>query len=361
MLKTLRVTSLVTVILAGIGVMTIVVLGLKGDPQIKEFLAKPGIVDELRKKAGQEGTKEEKSSPLVALARLMALRFDPPPPPKPIVKDVKPPKEVARTQPVKPVIPQPKVQTVVKSNLLATVLYKSTPEKSLALLQTTGNKQEWFRQGEKVGHLEIKEVRDGSVIFTQGGKNPQEKFVPAKPQVKSLLKNSQTVSVAPNTGPSSIAVPLPASDKGQEVQPAAVPASKAAAAETTPSGKIRMVRPSSSRPDVSERIQRARSTPPPASPRDQKKSLNKTMSGIEAIMKRRDDAVSGKDRKKENEMWMRLLTELNTEKKRLDTAAAAEEPPEKDAEKTKTEQPKESTEKKTQDAPAPAPADPNKP
>lgn len=78
-------------------------------------------------------------------------------------------------------------------------------------------------------------------------------------------------------------------------------------------------------------------------------------------MKRRDDAVSGKDRKKENEMWMRLLTELNTEKKRLDTETAAEEPAEKNAEKTETEKPKENTEKKTQDAPAPAPADPNKP
>ena len=41
MLKTLRVTSLVTVILAAIGVVAIVVLGLKGDPQIKAFLAKP--------------------------------------------------------------------------------------------------------------------------------------------------------------------------------------------------------------------------------------------------------------------------------------------------------------------------------
>ena len=362
MLKTLKVTSLVTVILAATGVIAIVVMGLKGDPEIKDFLAKPGIVDELREKTGQEGVKDEKSSPLVALARLIALRFDPPPPPKPPTPDpIKPPDKLARVEPKKQVIPTPKVVSVAKSDLLATVLYEFAPEKSLALLKTTGNKQEWFRQGDKVGHLEIKEVRDGSVIFTQGGKNPQERFVPAKPHSKSLLKNSQQISKG---GPGSITASLPASGQGQAREPDVMLPSEAAAAETmrsgsktTDSGKVRLVRPSRSRPDVSTRIQRARSTPPPASPKEQKKSLNKTMSGIEEIMKRQNDAVSGKDRKKENEMWMRLLKELNTEKKRLDTAAGAEEPPEKDAEKTKPEQPKESTEKKTQDADKPAPAD----
>ncbi|MHC5122022.1 MAG: hypothetical protein ACYSO7_11035, partial [Planctomycetota bacterium] len=67
-----------------------------------------------------------------------------------------------------------------------------------------------------------------------------------------------------------------------------------------------------------------------------KKSLNKTMSGIENIMKRQDESGSGGDRKKENEMWMRLLKELNTEKERLEVAA--EEPSEKDTESIKTEQ-----------------------
>ncbi len=347
MLKTLRVTSLVTVILAAIGVITIVVLGLKGDPEIKAFLAKQGIVDELRGKAGQGEAQDDKSSPLVALARAVALRFDPPPPPKPKVKD-RPPDEIVRTKPALPDIPRPKGPTSAKFDLLATVVYKTAPEKSLALLKTTADKQEWFRQGEKAGHLELQEIRDGSVVFTQGGAKPQEIFVPAKPQTKSLLKGDRPVST---TGPGSITAQLSGADTALAPQ--------AVTAETTDSGKVRMVRPS--RPDVSSRIQRVRSTPPPAPSQEQKKSLNKTMSGIEAIMNRRDDSVSGKDRKKENEMWMRLLKELNTEKKRLDTATGTEEPSKKDVEKTKAEQPKESTEKKPQDADKPAPADPNKP
>ncbi|MHC5142924.1 MAG: hypothetical protein ACYSOY_04930, partial [Planctomycetota bacterium] len=208
MLKTLRVTSLVAVILAAIGVIAIAVLGLKGDPQVKDFLAKPGIVDELRKKAGQEGVQEEKSSPLVAMAKLIALRFDPPPPPKPVVKGVKPqpPSETARA---KPTIPQPKVQTSAKFDLLATVVYETAPEKSLALLKTSANKQKWFRQGEKAGYLELQEIRDGSVVFSQRGREPEEIFVPAKPQTKSLLKSEQKTSTVPRTDLGSITAELP--------------------------------------------------------------------------------------------------------------------------------------------------------
>ena len=353
MLKTLRVTSLVTLVLAAVGVITIVALGLKGDPQIKDFLAKPGIVDELRSKSGQEDAQENKSSPLVALARAVALRFDPPPPPKPKVED-KPPAETARVKPALPAIPQPKVQTSAKFDLLATVVYKTAPERSLALLKTAANKQEWFRQGEKAGYLEVQEIHDGSVIFTQGGVNPQEIFVPAKPQTQLLLKGDQPVSM---TGSGSITAQLATFGQGQTPEADAASAPKAAAAKTMDSGKVRMVRP---RSDVSARIQRVRSTPPPSSPKEQKKSLNKTMSGIEAIMKRQDESISGGDRKKENEMWMRLLRELNTEKERMGTATEAKEPSEKDVEKNKIEQPKGSIEKKPKDADKPAPAEPNK-
>ena len=341
MLKTLRVTSLVAVILAAVGVIAIVVLGLKGDSQIKDFLAKQGVVDQLRGESGQKGAQEDKSSPLVALARAVALRFDPPPPPKPVVKG-KPPAETARAKPRPPVIPQPKVKTSAKFDLLATVVYETAPERSLALLKTAANKQEWFRQGEKAGYLQLDEIRDGSVVFTQGGAKPQEIFVPAKPQMKSLLKDDRPVST---TGSSSITGRLPDAD--------AASAPKAVTSETTDSGKVRIARP---RPDSAARSQRVHSTPPPLPAKEQKESLNKTMSGIEEIMNRRDDSVSGKDRKKENEMWMRLLTELNTEKERLDTEAGAKEPSEKVAKKTEAKQPKESTEKKPKDADKPAPA-----
>lgn len=357
MLKTLRVTSLVMVLLAAVGVVAIAVFGLKGDPDIVDFLAKAGIVDKLRGEIGSDAP-EEKSSPLVALAQAFALRIDPPPPPPPPKPDkpVAPPKELARNK-VNPPIPTPKVQTQMKSDLLATVVYESFPTRSLALLKTTGNKQEWFRQGEKVGHLEIQEIRDGSVVFTQGGRNPQEKFVPAKPPVKSLLKSEQTTSAVPRPGSGSIVSPSPVPSVG-----AAVPG--ADAASTTRSA--RTTRPTNQTPrtqtNTSGRIQRVRSAPKPPSPQEQKRSLEQTMSGIEAIMNRQDESLSEEDRKKEDEMWKKLAEMLGSEKQQLEKTIESQDNSGKDdAEKTPSKNAAEKPEKKPQNTKKPAVADPNKP
>jgi len=259
--------------------------------------------------------------------------------------------------PTRPTPPKPKVQTSVKSDLLATVLYASSPEKSLALFQMGAN-QEWFRQGEKVGHLEIKEIRDGSVIFTQGN----EIFVPAKPEVKSFLKGDQKTSTAPHTGPSSVAARLTAPGQGQQPQPAEGLDAETAAAEKADSEKVHMTRPidrtSRPRPDVSARIKRTRSVPKPPSPQEHKESLENTMSGIEDIMNRQDKSLSEEDRKKENEMWKELLDKLNAEKKQLSETDKAKAPAEKDAEKTEAEQPKENAKKTPQDTAKSAPAEP---
>ncbi|MHC4905080.1 MAG: hypothetical protein ACYTEN_04565 [Planctomycetota bacterium] len=319
MLKTLRITSIIAVILAFCGAAALIFMGLKGNSQVKAVLSSPGIVEQFKGKVKDQDKKDDKSSPLVAQAKAFALRIDPPPPPKPPAPKPKAPTEVARAAPPKPVIPKPKAPVTVKSNLLATVLYKSAPEKSLALLATTGGKQEWFRQGEMVGHLEIKEIRDGSVVFTQGGQNPQEKFVPEKTQVKSILKSENTVSKAPGAGSGSIAVPRPALRGQEDASPDLQPD------ETTPDS-VRMVRPidrtaSRPRPDVSTRIQRIRSVPPPPSPQEQKEKLKKTMSGIEEIMNRQDESVSPEEREKEKKIWAELMRTLKAESENLDKAA----------------------------------------
>ncbi|MHC4525611.1 MAG: hypothetical protein ACYSU8_08775 [Planctomycetota bacterium] len=338
MLKTLRVTSFVAVVLASCGAVAMFFMGLKGNPEVKAFLDSPGIVERFKDKAKNQDKKESKTPPLVAQAQAFALRIDPPPP-KPKVDTRK--KPIVKAAPPKPKLPKPKVKTTVKSNLIATVLYKSSPERSLALLETTGGKQEWFRQGEKVGHLEIQEIRDGSVVFTQGGRNPQEKFVPAKP-TKSLLKGEQTT-------------------------PAALPAVRDDTASThkTGSDSPRIVRPldrtSRPRADVSKRIQRARSVPAQPSPQEKKQSIDKTISGIEAIMSRQEQLVSEDQQEKGDAMWEHLLEKLNAEKKKLAAETESEEVSEEDTEKTETDSPEENTEKKAEDANESPASEPNEP
>ena len=350
MLKALRVTSFIAVILACCGVGTMIFIGLKKDPQASAFLNSPGIVEQFQEESGKQGKedKKDKESILVAQARAFALRIDPPPPPpppKPKVKPVAQPK-VAKPEPTKPKLPTPKVAVSLKSDLLATVVYQSTPEKSLALLKTSGNTQEWFRQGDTVGHLEIKEVRDGSVIFTQGGKNPQEKFVPEKPKVKTLLKNDQKPSTVSSSDSERVAAPAAVSARKQKILKSVASPARVAEKKATDSGADRPVRPldrtSQPRPDVTQRIQRVRSAPKVASPQEQKHSLDETMSGIEAIMNRQDESISSEQREKENEMWTRLIEELNKEKAQVD-------------------RPQEDTEKKSEEADKPAAPKPKKP
>jgi hypothetical protein len=337
MLKTLRITSIIAVIVALCGVAALVFMGLKGNPQVKAVLNKPGIVEQFKDHVEDQETKDDKSSPLVVQAKAFALRIDPPPPPKPPAPKPTPAAEVARTAPPKPEIPTPKVQVSVKSDLLATVVCQSAPEKSLALLQTSGTKQEWFRQGETVGHLEIKEIRDGSVVFTQGGKNPQEKFVPEKTQVKSLLKSEQTASAAPDPGFGSVTIPRPAlrgqGDVSLDLKPD----------EAAPDS-VHMVRPidrtaSQPRPDVSSRIQRIRSMPAPPSRQEQKEQLEEAMSGIEEIMNRQDESLSEEDRNKEKEMWAELMQTLSAENEKLEQMAETENSPEPGTEPETADEP----------------------
>jgi len=337
MLKTLRITSIIAVILAFCGAAALVFMGLKENSQVKAVLNNPGIVEQFKDKVKDQDKKDDKSSPLVAQAKAFALRIDPPPPPKPPAPTPQAPTEVARTAPPKPVIPTPKVQVTVKSDLLATVVCESAPEKSLALLQTSGTKQEWFRQGETVGHLEIKEIRDGSVVFTQSGQNPQEKFVPEKTQVKSILKSENTVSASSRPGSGSIAVPRPALRGSEDTSPDLGPD------ETTPDS-VRMVRPidrtaSQPRPDVSQRIQRIRSVPPPPSPQEQKEQIKETMSGIEEIMNRQDESLSEEDREKEKEMWLELMRTLKAESENLEKAVETNDSSEAGAEPENADEP----------------------
>ena len=351
MLKTLRVTSFIAIVLAVCGTAAMFFMGLKGDPEVKAFLERPGVAERFKGHSKKSSEKGDKTSPLVAQAHEFALRIDPPPPPKPPEpkKDttVKP---VAATARPKPEPPKPKVQTTRYYDVLATVVYTSSPERSLALLGTTGNKQEWFRQGEKAGHLEIQEIRDGSVVFTQGGRNPEEKFVPAKPVTKSLLKKDQGVTAVRPTGSGRIGTQLPISTGGLANTASLQTGDKTETGDSNNPAIRSINRGSRSRADISGRIQRIRSAPiqpessvSAESPREQKKILDETMTGIEEIMNRQDESLSKEEREQENEMWMELIETLKTEKESLEQAVEAKDDPKDEAskEEAKTEPPTE--------------------
>lgn len=327
MLKTLRITSLIALVLAVCGVLFIVFWGLRENPDIIAYLDSPGVVKQFEDKV-TDGGKKELKSPLVDEAHKFALRIDPPPLPKPPMPDKpKPePKESVKREPPKPEPPGPKGPINAKFTLLATVLCETDSSRSMVLLRQTGNKEEWFWQGERVGNLDIDEVRNGSAIFSQGGRSPQELFVPAKPQTKSLLKAEGTASASSVTGSSSIDVQL-GPGSGTSATASAVPSAvnRQPGSVSGSSGLIRIERDrdvSTVRDEISSRIKQVRTVPEPRTPAEQRASIESNIQNIQNIMNQESSSVNEEQREKENEAWMKLLSALQSEKETLKTAEA---------------------------------------
>ncbi len=163
MVKLLKITSLVVVIVAVATIATVGVYTFRGETRADELLSRPDIIEQYREKVTAETSGPPKESPLVAQAKMFSFRIDPPPAPEPVAKE----RDDSGRPNITPDLGdiRPKTVQAVKFSLVATCKYEAHPEKSLALLNFPGEGQKWVRQGEEVGRAVIEEIRDGSVIY----------------------------------------------------------------------------------------------------------------------------------------------------------------------------------------------------
>ena len=179
MIKTLRITSIMAVILAAAFLVFSAVFGVRSDEQVEEFLHSAGAIEEFNKAKGEKSAKSESQvSPLVKQAGDFALYLNPPPKPKP--------KRPARESRKPSVTPKPKAVSA-KFTLKGTSYYPLHPELSLALINEPGKDQRWVRQSGRVGHLIIEQVRDGLVVVRDGQRTFE--LVAERPEKRSLLKS----------------------------------------------------------------------------------------------------------------------------------------------------------------------------
>jgi hypothetical protein len=151
----------------------------KRDKDIRELLDSPSVVEKFKKTQGKQTKKsKDKESPLVKEAKSFALYLNPP---QKVEK--RPPKIDKRT---KSIVKKP-TNASAKFEIVGTSYAESDPSMSLALLDIAGKGLRWIRQGEKVGHLVIEEVKPGGTIVIRDGKNTSEMTVD-KPVKMSLLK-----------------------------------------------------------------------------------------------------------------------------------------------------------------------------
>lgn len=194
MVNTLRITSVVAVLIAS--VLLVLVVGPKswlpealakfaigGDDEIGRILDAPGVVARLRESQGtQSQTRKEAMPPLVKQAEVFAGILTPPKPVTPAGKTGT--RVPSRRAPV--IKPGP---TSAKFNLVGTAYSASDPEACFAYIRLADDTYQWVRKGDEVGHLQVKEIKNCSIICWDGHSDVEMVADPT-PETASLLETS---------------------------------------------------------------------------------------------------------------------------------------------------------------------------
>jgi hypothetical protein len=179
MIRTLRITSIITIVAAVMLLILPMVYGVHSDPAIAELLKAPDAVEKFKETKGQvRSNNEGQVSPLVKQAIDYSTYLNPPPPATP-----PPPPSTTGIQEAEPMSP-----VTAKFDLRGTSYYPGHPELSLALIDEPGKGLNWVRQGSTVGRLVIEEIKDG-VIVVRDGQSKSEMKVDIKEAWRELLKN----------------------------------------------------------------------------------------------------------------------------------------------------------------------------
>lgn len=212
MIKTLRITSALAAIAAGILIYYFVipmVVGADGDERVDEILDSPTVVEKFKE---TEGGKTKNSggsiSPLVQQANAFAGYLEPPKPP--------PTRHFSggsktTTRPLGPTTPKFKV--------FATTYFEGNPQLSQALIDEPGKGRYWVRQSSMVGHLLIEQVKDG-VVVVKSSEDTYELEIESNSQATPLKSTSSASKGITGRSPSrSYSSPYSRSSSGVQRTP----------------------------------------------------------------------------------------------------------------------------------------------
>ena len=181
MIKTLRITSFIAAILAGVFFVFPVVYGVRSDERVDEFLKLPSVRERFENAADNKAkTGESRVSPLVEQAEAFALYLNP----------IKETEQKTSLEPKTTNIAS-RLPVTPKFKVFATSYFAENPELSLALIDEPGKGRYWVRQSSKVGHLLIEQVKDGLVVV-KGGQEIFELEIEKIPAASSSDKESPT-------------------------------------------------------------------------------------------------------------------------------------------------------------------------
>jgi hypothetical protein len=190
MINTLRITSVVAAILAGVFFVFPVIYGVRNDERVDEFLKLPSVRDKFENAADNKAkTGKSRVSPLVEQAESYALYLNP-------VKQA----TQKTTKEAKTTSISSKVAVTPKFKVFATSYFAGNPELSQALIDEPGRGRYWIRQSSMVGHLLIEQVKDGLVVV-KSSKETYDIEIEQEPQTKPLSRKSSTSSLRSSQSP----------------------------------------------------------------------------------------------------------------------------------------------------------------
>ncbi len=182
MIKTLRIISIVAILLACAFLAVPFIFQKRIDPKADELLKTESAVEKFSKTQDQRAAKKDaQASPLVKQAQAFALFLNPP-------KPEPTPEEIAAESEIRPELVTPKF------TLIGTSVHPTRPELSLALIDEPGKGMYWVKQAAQVGHLTIEQIKSGVIVVNDNGRTSE--IVAERPEKISLLRSPLPI-VAP--------------------------------------------------------------------------------------------------------------------------------------------------------------------
>ncbi len=173
MVSTLRITSVVVIFLAALvvglvaGPSSLVPnllagFALRSDPEIERILNEPSVVELWIKEHGDtHASDQDSTSPLVKQAEAFKNIIDPPPAPPSANPGARKTTVADRGKTV--------VKPVTSSAQFDLVGTTVSGDYSFAYIRLPDKTYQWARKGDVIGHLTIKEIRNGSIVCSDGG------------------------------------------------------------------------------------------------------------------------------------------------------------------------------------------------
>lgn len=188
-----------------------VVRDRKVDPRVSSVLRSPTILEQYKMANGTApNARMEETSPLVKQAELFAQYLHPSQvqtvtaPAIPTVKSAAPPPNFTFYTP--------------KFALHGTCYYPSRPEESVALVWQPGGgggTLKWLRQGARLGHFTIEEIKSGAIIYGDGEQKHEMKVEPGPAQPSLVRGHGTDAGMTYNATP----VPLAAAANTESLLP----------------------------------------------------------------------------------------------------------------------------------------------